>query len=265
MLLTANIGNSIISFGFFDDRAEMVASFDVSCDVGRTSDEYLAIIHSIAREKGIQRENTCGAILSSVVPPLTETIRRTVTEFWGVTPLLVGPGVKTGFHIKIDNPSELGGDMVANTAAAIRLKTPGHATIVADLGLVNTLSAVSRDGDFLGCAIYPGIELSLNSLRGEAAQLPTVNVGGSVKAIGKNSQASVRGGVILGSAMTLDGLVRRFAAEMKISPDQIDLIATGKSAEDILPNCKSDFTVVGNLTLLGLCYIYQNNLDNNRR
>ena len=265
MLLTANIGNSIISFGFFDDRCEMVASFDISCDIGRTSDEYLALLHTIAREKGIQRENGNGAILSSVVPPLTETIKRTVTEFWGVTPLVVGPGVKTGFHIKIDNPSELGGDMVANTAAAIRLKRADHAALVADLGVVNTLSAINRNGNFLGCAIYPGIELSLNALRGETAQLPTVNVGGSAKAIGKNSQASVRAGVILGGAMTLDGLVHRFASEMKIPPEEIDLIATGQSAEDILPYCRSNFTVVDHLTLKGLCYIYQHNLDHNRQ
>ena len=263
MLLTVNIGNSIISFGFFDGD-DMVASFHVSCDVKRTSDEYTATVKAIAKEKGIRTEDAQGAILSSVVPPLTETIRHTVEEFWGEEPLVVGPGVKTGFHIKIDNPSELGGDMVANTAAAIHLKRADHAVLIADLGMVNTLSAVSRDGTFLGCAIYPGIELSLHSLRGETAQLPTVNVGGSEKAIGKNTQTAVRAGVILGGAMTLDGLVVRFAKEMNLPLDEIDLIATGKSAEDVLPGCKSKFKVVDNLTLLGLSYIYRHNLDHNR-
>ena len=210
-----------------------------------------------AREKEIDRKNAKGAILSSVVPALTETVKRAMVEFWGVEPLVVGPGVKTGFHIKIDNPSELGGDMVANTSAAIRLKETDHAVLIADIGLVNTLSAVNKDGDFLGCAIFPGIELSLNSLRGETAQLPAVHVGGSSKAIGKNSQSSVRAGVILGGAMTLDGLVRRFAAEMKLPAEEIDLIATGKSAEAILSYCKSKFTFVSNLTLKGLFYIHQ--------
>ena len=264
MLLTANIGNSIISFGFFDENHHMMATFCVSCDVGRTSDEYLAVVRSIAREKGIRREEAQGAILSSVVPSLTETIKKTIKEFWGAEPMVVGPGVKTGFHLKIDNPSELGGDMVANTAAAIRLKRVDHAALIADLGMVNTLSAVSRDGDFLGCAIYPGVELSLNALRGETAQLPTVNVGGTPKAIGKNTQGSVRGGVILGGAVTLEGLVRRFALEMKIPLEELDLIATGQSAEDVLPYCRCPFTVVSDLTLRGLSYIYHYNLDHNR-
>ena len=264
MLLTANIGNSIISFGFFDENHHMVASFCVSCDVGRTSDEYLAVIQSIAREKGIRREEAQGAILSSVVPPLTETVKKTIKEFWGTEPIVVGPGVKTGFHLKIDNPSELGGDMVANTAAAIRLKRPDHAVLIADLGMVSTLSAVNPDGNFLGCAIYPGVELSLNALRGEAAQLPTVNVSGTIKAIGKNTQSAVRGGVILGGAVTLEGLVRCFASEMKLPPEEIDLIATGQSAEDILPCCRCPFTFVDDLTLRGLSYIYHYNLDHNR-
>lgn len=260
MLLAANIGNSIISFGFFEDGCKMAASFCISTNTERTSDEYFSIIDDIARRKGINRENADGAVISSVVPRITEKIVDTVKDFWGVDPLLVGPGVKTGFRIKIDDPSELGGDMVANTAAALKMKKDGQAAVIADLGDVNTISAVSKDGEYLGCAILPGIQLCLNTLHGETAQLPNVNVGSLSKAIGKNSQNSVRAGVILGSALAIDGLAEKFAFEMRTPLKDVKLIATGVNALDITTECKNKFDFEKDLTLKGLYYIYKHNL-----
>ena len=118
MLLCVDIGNKIISFGFFADDCELVATFDISSVTLRTSDEYASLIKCISKDKQIDLSNTDGAIISSVVPSLTDTLVSTIRELTAIEPLIVGPGVKTGFSIKIDNPSELGADMVANTAAA---------------------------------------------------------------------------------------------------------------------------------------------------
>lgn len=264
MLLCSNIGNSIISFGFFNDVGEMFSSFNISSDIKRTSDEYLAIIKNITRDKDIKIEKIDGVILSSVVPQLTEKLKKALSQFSGTNVMVVGPGVKTGFHIKIDNPSELGADMVANTAAAIRMKKENNAVIVADLGIVNTLSAISKNNEYLGCAIFPGVQLSFDALHGKTAQLPNVVFPASINSIGKNSQSSLRSGVILGDAMIVDGLVQKFADEMKISIEEIELIATGEYAQMILDNCKKSFVYKEDLTLNGLYSIYKINVDNNR-
>lgn len=259
MLLCINARNSIISFGCFDNAGDMVASFDISSDARKTSDEYLFIIKSILKDRGIDLSNISGAILSSVVPALTDTVIKTVVKLTGRAPLAVGPGVKTGFHIKIDNPSELGADMVANTAAAVSDRSGGRAVIVADLGVVNTLSAINKKGEYVGCAILPGTQLSFDMLHSEAALLPSINSGNYATAIGKNSQGAVRSGVLLGAAIALDGLALRFCEEMGVALEDTMLIATGSQANDLLPRMKSKFSYDEHLTLRGLYCIYKNN------
>lgn len=259
MLLCINVGNSIISLGCFEDEGNMVASFDISSDVRKTSDEYLYTVKSILNDNGIIAENISGAIVSSVVPTLTDTVKKTVVKLTGKQPLMVGPGVKTGFHIRIDNPSELGADMVANTAAAISKGVDGKPIIIADLGTVNTLSAINKRGEYVGCAIFPGTQLSFNMLHSEAALLPSINTGDHSKAIGKNSQGAVRSGVLLGGAMAVDGLVSKFCAEMGVAIEDTLLIATGAQASALLSRMASEFSYDEHLTLKGLYYIYKNN------
>lgn len=259
MLMVANIGNDVISFGFFKNSdPDLISSFKISSDLNKTSDEYLAVISGISNTKGIDGKSVDGTIISSVVPQLTKKIRETIYYFTGKEPLTVGPGVKTGFHIKIDNPSELGGDIVANTAAAMRIKCVNKAAIVADIGSVNTVSAIGKNGEYLGCAIFPGMQISLEALHGKTAQLPNVNFLNDVRAIGKNSQESICSGVLLGNAMTLDGFVERFVAEMKCKYDDVHLIATGEYAHTVLKKCKHSFEIENDLTLKGLYYIYKN-------
>lgn len=264
MLLTVNVSNSVISFGFFeDDRCEIISSFKISCDQKKTSDEYLATIDGLSRAKGIDKRDINGAIISSVVPQLTHTVKDTVEIFTGCAPLCVGPGVKTGFPIKIDNPSELGGDIVANTAAALRIKNENKCMVVADIDDVNTLSAISKKGEYLGCAILPGLGLSLESLHGNTAQLPNVNFSGADRAIGKNSNESISSGVLFGNAMAVDGFVERFAYEMKVKTDELCLIATGEYADTVLKKSKYSFNVEKHLTLKGLYFIYKNTVKFN--
>ena len=260
MLLAANVGNSIVSFGIFKDEGELIASFDISSDIKRTSDEYLFLTKNILDSKGISCDFIQGAILSSVVPVLTPKVSAVLADIVGKEPLIVGPGVKTGFHIKIDNPSELGSDMVANTAAVLKLKNQNKAAITVDLGRINTVSAISKNGEYLGCVIFPGLQLSFDALHEGTALLPNVNQTFYSKAIGKSSQSAVSSGVILGSALSVDGFVAKFTREMKISADETELFATGEYAEIILSNCKNSFVYEKDLTLRGLYHIYRNNL-----
>lgn len=258
MLMTVNIGNSVISIGFFENECKLVSSFKISCDIKKTSDEYLSLINNISNDLRINKEDISGAIIASVVPQLTHKIKDTVLRFSGSEPILVGPGVKTGFPIRIDDPSELGGDIVSNTAAAVHLKTVGRCAIVADMGTANTVSAIGRNGEYLGCVIFPGVEVSLEALHISTAQLPNVDPSSSKKIIGKNSKDSICSGVVLGNAITVDGFIRKFATEMKCELEELELFATGEYANDILSNSIYKFDVDEHLTLKGLYHIYRN-------
>jgi type III pantothenate kinase len=171
--------------------------------------------------------------------------------------------VKTGFPIKIDSPSELGGDMVADTAAVLqRMGQKRKAAIIADLGTVTTVSAVNASGEYVGCCIVPGVGISFESLHGKTAQLPNVMLSDAGKAIGKNSQDAVRSGVILGHAMMLDGFVGRFAKEMRCRAEEVQLMMTGEYASLIVNACRCPFETDPDLTLKGLFVLYQNTVQN---
>ena len=260
MLLAVNVGNSRISIGFFaEDSKALVAKFKIATEINKTSDEYLALIRAVVREENLSCGQISGAIVSSVVPQLTGVISETAERFAGKEPVVVGPGVKTGFPIKIDSPSELGADIVANAAALIN-ESGKRGAIIADMGTVTTVSAINERGEYVGCAIMPGVQISFDALHGRTAQLPNVMLSAPAHAIGKNSQESVRSGVILGHAMILDGMVERFAKEMKCAVDSLTLSATGEFAPRVIKECKRDFSYDEDLTLKGLYYLYKNNL-----
>lgn len=261
MILCVNIGNAIISFGVFDLHGQMVVSFDIASDFRKTPDEYVAIIKSICSVKNIEINNVEGAIISSVVPSFTRTIETAVSDFANIKAMVVGPGIKTGFHINIDNPSELGADMVSNTAAALQMRKSGEAIIVADLGMINTISAINVNGEYVGCSIFPGVQLSFDMLHAGTALIPSINSGELSKAIGKNSQSSVRSGVLLGEAMAIDGFVEKFKKELNVWQDKLLLVATGNYAKVLLPCMKSQFSYDPYLTLKGLYIIYKHNSD----
>lgn len=261
MIIAVNISNSVISVGFFeDDNCTLSASFELSCCIEKTSDEYLSTIKSIATDKGIVLHDINAAIISSVVPQVTSKISKAIQSLSKCVPILVGPGVKTGFMIKIDNPSELGGDMVANSSAALKMKDREKGAIIADIGSVCTISALNKNGEYIGCAIFPGVPLSLDALHMNASQLPNINLLSSSKAIGKNTQEAIRSGVVLGQAIVIDGFVEKITKEMKLSSSEVDLFATGEYAEAVLSESRHSFMVDSNLSLKGLLYIYKNTL-----
>ena len=265
MLMAVNIGNSRISVGFFEKEVcNMLFKFQISTDINKTADEYLALIRTIVNGSSLSDKKISGVILASVLPQLTSTVENCLRMFTGDQPMIVGPGVKTGFAIKIDSPSELGADMVANTVAALSsLKADGAKkapVIIADVDTVTTLSAVNHLGEYVGCTIFPGMRISLDILHGETAQLPNVMLSAPIKAVGKNSQDAVRSGVILGTAMMLDGFVGRFAKEMHCDAEDIRLFMTGEYAKNVIDACRRRFELDESLTLRGLYYIYSNSL-----
>ncbi|MBQ8848861.1 MAG: type III pantothenate kinase [Clostridia bacterium] len=264
MLLAVNIGNSHISAGIFNDSGALSVNFKISTDVNKTSDEYSTLIHSIISERNFDITQVDAVIISSVVPQLTSTMLNTLMRITGITPLIVGPGVKTGFSIKIDNPSELGADMVANTAAVIenQKRSGGQISpsVIVDMNTVTTVSAVNKSGEYAGCAIFPGVQMSFDSMHGNTALLPNVMLSSPQKAIGKNSQDSVRSGVILGNAIMLDGFVYRFSREMKCKIEELNLTITGEYAKSVINVCNSKFGYDEHLTLKGLYCIYRSNI-----
>lgn len=262
MLMCVDVGNKVISIGFFDLDGDIRYSFSISSDISKTADEYLVTVCNIANTFGIERKAINGAIVSSVVPQLTHKIKKTIFAFSGTEPLIVGPGVKTGFPIKIDNPSELGADIVANTAAVVREKRANSYAIIVDVDHINTISAIGKNGEYLGCVIFPGAQASLEALSIDAALLPNVSLSPFGRVIGKTSQDAMCSGAVLGNAMVIDGFIDRFASEFNCGITSIELYATGEYAPFILKESKNSFKTDEHLTLKGLYFIYKSNSKN---
>ena len=265
MILAANVNNSHISFGVFKDGKECVVlhDFKISTGIEKTSDEYVVTVRNILDHSDVALDAFSGAIISSVIPSLTDVIAQTIYKLIGIRPMIIGPGVKTGVPIKIDNPSELGADLVANASAVVsENKTNGalsQASIILDMGAATTMFAINSFGEYIGGCIFSGVRMSLDSLHGKTAQLPSVSASLPEKAIGKNSQDSLRSGVLLGTAMMIDGFVSRFEKEMKCRLGEARLFATGEYAENVLSACSHKFKYDPLLTLKGLYYIYSRN------
>ncbi|MBQ8140921.1 MAG: type III pantothenate kinase [Clostridia bacterium] len=264
--MAVNVGNSRIQLGFFEnDRCVLRFQFKIATDINKTSDEYLSLIKALVREQNVSGEPVTASVLSSVVPQLTPVFCDTLLRLTESRPVLVGPGVKTGFPIKTDIPSELGTDMVANASAVLNSDeikgSAGKASVIVDMGTVTTVSAINRFGEYIGCSLFPGVQISLDALHGRTAQLPNVALSTPPRAIGRNSQESVRSGVILGNAMMLDGFVERFAREMKTSPDKMNLFITGEFAKSMTGICRHEFVLDEDMTLKGLYYIYRNTVS----
>ena len=267
MILAMNVNNSYISIGIFEscEKRNALNTFSISSDINKTSDEYVSVIRNILEYSKIDILGFEGAIVSSVVPQLTETISDTVYKLIGTMPIIVGPGVKTGFSIKIDSPSEMGADLVANAAAIVsenKEKGVHKASVIIDLGVANTIFAINRFGEYIGGCIFPGIKLSLDALHSSTAQLPNVTMILPEKAIGKNSKESLCSGVILGNAIMIDGFIDRFSKEMRCKKDELEIYATGKYAELVLKACTHSIEYRPTLTLDGLYYIYIKNKIN---
>jgi type III pantothenate kinase len=253
MILAVDVGNTNILLGGIDG-SKIHFQTRVSTGLGKTEAEYAVLFKNILEIYGIHGTDVEGSIISSVVPPLTNVLMNVLSLLTGKKPLVVGPGIKTGLNILIDNPSQLGSDIVvASVAAMNKYSTP---FIVLDLGTATTLSVVDASGNFQGVVIYPGIMVSFDALTSRTSQLPRISFEEPCSVIGKNSIDSMQSGLIYGNAAMLDGLIERIENELG---KKTTVIATGGLADKIIPHCKKDIICDEKLILEGLRIIYNKN------
>jgi len=263
MLLAIDIGNSSISLGLFDTtatdpRPAPVLTAKLASAVGRTADEYAVIIRGLLADKGYDG-TVSAAVMGSVVPQLTHTLESAVQKLGGTPPIPVthiGGGVRTGISLRVDDPAALGADIVTNAAAAVKLY--GAPVIFLDLGTATVCGAVNMARELVGVSISPGVTTALEGLRAAAAQIPYMELKAPDSALGKNTAASLRSGLVLGTACMIDGMIERIKEELKLPQNAaLPIVATGGLAELVLPACTHEIAHEPDLTLLGLCFIYK--------
>lgn len=254
MLLAIDLGNTNIKYGVFDGD-NMVASFRVSSRISRTADEYGSVLVGLLSDRGIKKGDIDGIIFSSVIPALNYTICHMCEYFFGITPLIVGPGIKTGLNIKADNPREVGADIIVNSVSAYNKY--GGPVIVIDFGTATTFDVINASGELMGVVISPGIKTSLEGLATKTAQLPMVELDAPKTVIGKNTKHCMQAGIIFGFAGLVENIIKKIKKEMKL--DEIKVVATGGLGEIIAKEVGLISIVDRTLTLDGLKMIYKLN------
>lgn len=253
MILTIDIGNTNITLGGFeDDNLAFVAR--VSTDVSRTEDEYASKILSILAIHGVERDAIRGAIISSVVPPLNSVIKGAVRFVYGVEPIMVGPGIKTGINIHCDHPASVGADLICACVAAHHLY--GSPSLIIDMGTATKMMVMDRRGTFIGVSIIPGVLMGLKALSAGTAQLPQVSLEAPSALVAKNTADCMRSGVIYGNASMIDGMIDRFREAMG---EEVPVYATGGLASTVVGYCKHEITLDEYMVQKGLHILYQKN------
>lgn len=246
MLLTFDIGNTNIVVGGFR-REELVFEFRLKTDPGRTIDEYAALLYSLLDRQAAEHKQPRGCVISSVVPPITPDIVRLVKERFGIEPLVVGPGVKTGLSIKTTDPAAVGSDRVVNAVAAKELF--GTPALVVDFGTATSFDLVSKEGNYEGGIIAPGPNTALEALVRNTAKLPRIEMLWPKSVIGKNTVSAMQAGVVVGYACLVDGLIDRIVDE--VGPIE-HIIATGGLGRLFSEHSKRIRSFEPHLTLTGL-------------
>lgn len=253
MLLVIDVGNTNIVLGIFKEQ-ELVDHWRVSTDRLRTTDEYGVLIRHLFYLNGVNSEEIDAIIISSVVPPVMPTLEWMCQRYFGLTPLVIGPGVKTGMDIKYDNPREVGADRIVNAVAAY--EKFGGPVIIIDFGTATTFCAVDKKGTYLGGAICPGIGISTDALVQRTAKLPRIEVVQAEKVICRNTVESMQAGVFYGFVGQVDGIVTRMRRELGC---KAKVVATGGLAVIVAPATDAIDVVEPMLTLEGLKIIYDRN------
>ncbi len=253
MLLTLDISNTSIKAGIFRGDT-LLAHWRFATERHKLTDDYAMLLLGLFQAAGIPASEIDGVSLSCVVPPLRSVFDELARKYLHIAPLIVGPGIKTGVKLAVDNPREVGADRVANSLATYRLY--GGPAIAIAFGTATVFDCISAQGEYLGGAIAPGVVTSLESLTRSAAQLFQVELIRPPKAIGKNTVHTMQSGVVLGFAGLVEGLVKRLKSELG---DPVTVIATGGLADVIAPATDVIDVVDPQLTLKGLKLIYELN------
>ena len=250
MLLAIDVGNTDITLGVFEGE-KLRATWHMATGIHRRADEYAALLLNLLHHQGLDTSDIKDIALCSVVPPLIATFEDLFQRYFHTSPLVVGAGVKTGVRIRLDNPREAGADRIVNAAAAHHLY--GGPVIIADFGTATTFDTVSKEGDYLGGAIAPGIVTAAEALFMQAAMLPRVELTRPKHAIGINTTSAMQSGLIFGYVGLVEGIVARIQQELG---EKTRVVATGGYAELIAKETKVIDVVNPDLTLIGLRLIY---------
>ncbi len=253
MILTIDIGNTNITLGVFDGD-KLIFTSRLATDTRRTEDQYALELQNILILHDCPRSDIEGVIVSSVVPHVGAIVSRAIEILLGYTPMILGPGIKTGLNIKIDNPAQLGADLAAAAVAAI-VKYP-LPCIIFDLGTATTISVVDKNGAFLGGAIAAGLNTTLEALATRTAQLPFIDINAPKSVIGSNTIDSMKSGLILGAASMLEGMAARIEKQLG---ERATLVAAGGLAAKVVAECERKIILDDNLLLDGLLIIYNKN------
>lgn len=254
MLLTIDVGNTNITLGVFSGDSLMFVS-RLATDRMLTPDQYAIGFRQILTLYGVEHEGFLGCAVSCVVPELSQTICEAAYTVTGHPAMLLGPGVKSGINLLVDNPAQVGADLVAGCVGAVDLYA--LPCLVVDLGTATKISVINENGAFCGCTIAPGVGISLDALSARTSQLPNISMKTPAKAIGKNTIDSMQSGIVFGNAAMLDGLCEKLEAELGAPVKTI--VATGGLARDLIKSCRRDIIYNGELILHGLKVIFDKN------
>lgn len=253
MLLAIDIGNTNIVIGGIRDN-KIAFEARIATDRIKTSDQYGVEIKNILSLFGAKPDDIRDCIISSVVPPVLNSVQTGVIKVVGKQPMVVGPGIKTGLNILMDNPSQVGSDRIVIAVAALAEYKPPLTLL--DMGTATTFEVVGNGNTYLGGCIMPGVHISLEALTSRTAQLPGIQLDRPKKIIGKNTVDCMRSGIMYGTAAMVDGMLDRIEEELGFSTT---VVATGGMAQFIAPLCRRKIKLERDLLLKGLNIIYQKN------
>lgn len=253
MLLVTDIGNTNIVFGGIAD-GKIVFQSRIATDRQKSSDQYAMTFLKLMKLNQVDRTEILDCIISSVVPPVLNSVRTGLQKILNLKPMVVGPGMKTGLNIRVDNPAQVGSDrIVAAVGALLKYDAP---FILMDLGTATTFEVVGRGNQYLGGCIIPGVRTALDGLISHSAQLTGVSLEIPPQVIGRNTKECLQSGVLIGAAAMIDGMICRIEEELG---EQATVLATGGIAPLVVPLCRRQILLEENLILSGLAFLYEKN------
>lgn len=253
MILTIDIGNTnIVVGGFTDDSLTFVAR--IATNANKTEDEYATKLKSVLSLHNVFKTELKGAIISSVVPPLNNVMKRALKLAFDVDAIMVGPGIKTGIKIHCDNPASVGADLICACVATHFIY--GSPSLIIDMGTATKIMLMDDEGAFTGASIIPGVNIALKALASDTAQLPQISLEAPKSVIGKNTIDCMRSGVVFGNASMIDGMIERYIKEVG---KDLKVYGTGGLSETILTHCNHHITIDKDLVLKGLNILYNKN------
>ena len=253
MILTIDIGNSTITLGGVQGD-EIRFECRINTDRVKTCDTYCIDLKTLFEIYGVELGTIEGVIIASVVPQVLNSVRTAIRKLLGTEPLVVGPGLKTGLNIKLENPGQMGADLVAAGVAALREHKPP--LVIIDMGTATTMTVLDPEGAHLGGCVCPGLRISLEALTGRTSLLPGIQLDSPRQAIGRNTADAMRSGIMYGNAAMLDGMIDRFREE---TGWDFTVVATGGLAKRVVPLCRHRIVYDRHLIIKGLAALYRDN------